>query len=226
VTAAQAAAMLAANAPHALIWLIFCKASMKVSMLLGTSTRDAQHHRTAASAVAIMPMPPMVVAKVWFITATPLVTPNVAKDISSWAYDYAASRVDVTDNRARGVACYDARYTFVEKLQTVSTKFRLQQQSCDFPANFMRHYYDIWSLLQRKDVQAFVGTQEYKAHKAKRFRQGDNPDVTENQAFILSDPNTRDEYEKAYNATPALYYGKKPSFDEVLKTIARWGSKL
>jgi hypothetical protein len=39
------------------------------------------------------------------------VTPNVAKDISSSAYDYAASRVEVTDNRAKGVACYDARYT-------------------------------------------------------------------------------------------------------------------
>jgi hypothetical protein len=48
-----------------------------------------------------------------------VVTPNEAKDISSWAYDYAAGKVDVIDNRAKGVACYDPRYTFVEKLQTI-----------------------------------------------------------------------------------------------------------
>ena len=74
------------------------------------------------------------------------VTPNTAKDISSWLYDHAAGRVEIIDNRAKGVACYDPGYTFVEKLQTVSTKFRLQQGSKGSPINFMRHYYDIYSL--------------------------------------------------------------------------------
>ena len=73
------------------------------------------------------------------------VTPNSAKDISSWAYDYAASKVDITDNRAKGVACYDPRYTFVEKLQTISTKYRREQAEQEFPINFMRHYYDVYS---------------------------------------------------------------------------------
>src|SRR5258708_23278352 len=86
------------------------------------------------------------------------VTPNIARDISSWAYDYAAGKVDIIDNRANGVACYDLRSTFVEKLQTVSTKFRRQQESGDSPVEFMRHYYDVYSLLQRPDVRAFIGT--------------------------------------------------------------------
>ena len=34
------------------------------------------------------------------------VTPNEPKDISSWAYDYAADKVEIIDNRAKGVACY------------------------------------------------------------------------------------------------------------------------
>jgi hypothetical protein len=152
--------------------------------------------------------------------------PNVAKDISSWAYDYAAARIDIIDNRAKGVACYDARYTFVEKLQTVSTKFRKQQETGNFPQNFMRHYYDIWNLLRQEDIQAFIGTEEYNAHKEKRFRQGDNSDLTQNEAFILSDPKLRTEYEKAYNATSALYYGKKPTFDEIIEMIRRWAPKL
>ena len=35
------------------------------------------------------------------------VTPNEPKDISSWAYDYAADKVEIIDNRAKAVACYD-----------------------------------------------------------------------------------------------------------------------
>lgn len=116
------------------------------------------------------------------------VTPNAKKDISSWLYDYAAGKVDVIDNRAKGVACYDPGYTFVEKLQTVSTKFRLQQVKKDSPIDFMRHYYDVDGLLQRPEVQAFIGTDAYKAHKTKRFRSGDNPNIAENQAFVLTDP--------------------------------------
>src|SRR5882672_2156308 len=41
------------------------------------------------------------------------VTPNAAKDISSWAYDYAATKVTIIDNRAKGVACYDPGHTLV-----------------------------------------------------------------------------------------------------------------
>ena len=155
-----------------------------------------------------------------------VVTPNEAKDISSWAYDYAATKVDIIDNRAKGVACYDPRYTLVEKLQTISTKFRQQQEKKGSAIDFMRHYYDAYSLLQRPEAQAFIGTDEYKAHKERRFRQGDNPDITKNDAFMLSDPDTRATYQKAYDATSALYYAAKPTFDEVLKTIGTWANKL
>ncbi|HUE10972.1 MAG TPA: nucleotidyl transferase AbiEii/AbiGii toxin family protein [Steroidobacteraceae bacterium] len=154
------------------------------------------------------------------------VTPNAPKDISSWAYDYAFGKVDVTDNRAKGVACYDPRYTFVEKLQTISTKYRRQQAEEEFPVNFMRHYYDVYCLLQRPDVQAFIGTTDYKAHKTKRFRRGDNQNIAENQAFILSDPKTRTAYAEAFAKTSALYYGEKPTFEEILAKISEFIYRL
>ena len=154
------------------------------------------------------------------------VAPNSPKDISSWAYDYAAGKVDIIDNRAKGVACYDPRYTFVEKLQTISTKFRRQQANGGSPIDFMRHYYDVHSLLQRPEVQAFIGTDEYKAHKAKRFPRADNQNIAQNEAFILSDPGTRKSYEDAFAKSSALYYGDKPSFEEVLELIAKWVDKL
>jgi Nucleotidyl transferase AbiEii toxin, Type IV TA system len=155
------------------------------------------------------------------------VSPNSPQDISSWLYDHAvAKKVDVIDNRAKAVACYDPRYTFVEKLQTISTKYRQQQSSQESPVTFMRQYYDLYNLLRRQDVQEFIGTDVYAAHKKKRFRTGDNPDITQNQAFILGDSKTRATYQKPYDESSALYFGEKPTFEEILKEIGKWADRL
>lgn len=154
------------------------------------------------------------------------VAPNEPRDISSWAYDFAASRVEILDNRALSVACYHPGHTLVEKLQAISTKFRQQQETGAFPPNFMRHYYDVYSLLQDPTVQAFIGTQGYLDHKDKRFPKADNPVIAENEAFVLSDPETRATLQKAYIASSALYFRGQPAFDEILAEIAKWAPKL
>lgn len=59
-------------------------------------------------------------------------------------------KVSVIDNRAGAVACYHPGYTLVEKLQTISTKYRKQQAENSLPANFIRHYYDVYCLLQEQ----------------------------------------------------------------------------
>jgi hypothetical protein len=155
-----------------------------------------------------------------------IVAPNTPKDISSWLYDTTAEIPDIIDNRAKAVPCYDPGHTFVEKLQTVSTKFRKQQADGGDPIEFMRHYYDIHELLKQPEVQAFIGTDAYKAHKQARFRQGDNQNIAENEAFLLSDPKTRELYATAYERSSALYYGGKPSFDEIVAVIKKWADKL
>ncbi|MGZ3634218.1 MAG: nucleotidyl transferase AbiEii/AbiGii toxin family protein, partial [Parachlamydiaceae bacterium] len=76
------------------------------------------------------------------------VMPNFPKTISSWAYDYAEKKIPIRDNRAKNVLCYHPGYTLVEKLQTISTKFRKQQTQGIFSENFMRHYYDVYCLLK------------------------------------------------------------------------------
>ncbi|MGC2165070.1 MAG: nucleotidyl transferase AbiEii/AbiGii toxin family protein [Gallionella sp.] len=107
--------------------------------------------------------------------------PNTPCTISSWAMDAALNaKVAIIDNRAMGVACYSPAYTFVEKLQTVSTKFRMQQESNTFPKNFMRHYYDLYCLLDSPEVMSFIGTPTYQARKIERFRSGDNLDIASN----------------------------------------------
>ena len=90
----------------------------------------------------------------------------------------------------------------------------------------MRHYYDVYCLLDRPDVQAFIGTEPYMAHKARRFRQGDNQDIAENEAFLLSHPETRKKYAGAFAESTALYYGKKPTFEQVIERIAEWIDRL
>lgn len=147
------------------------------------------------------------------------ITPNFPRTISSWAYDLAKEKVDILDNRAVDVACYHAGFTLVEKLQAISTKFRKQQEDGAMPKNFMRHYYDVYCLLQDKDVLDFIGTDAYHEHKAKRFPKADNQNIAENEAFILSDEATFELYDAAYQATSALYYKEQPSLSEIIMAI-------
>jgi hypothetical protein len=90
----------------------------------------------------------------------------------------------------------------------------------------MRHYYDVYELLGRSDIRAFIGTEAYRTHKAKRFPRADNQNIAENQAFVLSNPSTRKLYQKAYEDSSALYYGKKPTFDQILAEIGKWANRL
>jgi predicted nucleotidyltransferase component of viral defense system len=153
--------------------------------------------------------------------------PNEKRLISSWISEKAiAVKLDVHDNRAKDVKCYVPEYTFVEKLQTISTKFRQQQENGEMPVNFMRHYYDLFQLLKLGRVQAFIGTEQYFAHKQKRFRVKDELDLTKNDAFIISKSETKQLYLESFNKTKNLYYRGQPSFDEFLMEFSRWLSKL
>jgi hypothetical protein len=114
----------------------------------------------------------------------------------------------------------------VEKLQTISTKYRKQLETGQFPAYFLRHYYDVYCLLEQPAVQAFIGTEAYRAHKDRRFRKLDNPDIISNPAFSLPDPETFALYERAYERTAALYYHGRPSLKEILARFASYAERL
>jgi len=139
-------------------------------------------------------------------------TPNEQLTISSWAYDYALTAdISFTDNRAKSVKCYHPGYTFVEKLQTVSTKFRQQRANNAFPMNFMRHYYDIYCLLENDLVWEFIRSPKYAKRKDERFPRADNQVIAENEAFLLSNEEVRALYNDAYRRSQALYYQDQPS---------------
>ena len=142
------------------------------------------------------------------------VTPNRKITISSWAFDRASEnpKIKIADNRAVGVACYHPGYTFVEKLQTIATKFRQEQQGAEPKANVMRQYYDVSRLLGLEEVHQFIGTPEYKVHKQTRFPTSDlEIPIQENEAFLLSDPKLRERY-RSKHPINTIFRLKPPRF--------------
>lgn len=160
------------------------------------------------------------------------VDPNNPVDITSWAYEYAVkiAEVNVIDNRAKKVDCYHPGYTFVEKLQAITKKYRQHKENGSPPIqDFVRHYYDVYCLLQSKTVQDFIRTDKYTAHKVERFKGADKNYIviSENEAFLLSKgENIYDAYEKAYQNTSQLYYGNQPPFETIMATIKCWVDRL
>lgn len=154
------------------------------------------------------------------------VSPHKNLTISSWAYDEGATKINVKDNRAVDIPCYLPGYTFVEKLQTISTKFRKQQKEGGFPLNFIRHYYDIYNLLNCSEVLDFIGTEEYLIHKKERFRAEDIQNLTENEAFQMKKAEIFNEYQQQYQKSQTLYYGDKPEFSEIMDKIREMSGKL
>lgn len=149
--------------------------------------------------------------------------PNRPVTISSWALDVARDRgVDAFDNRAVGVPCYAPTHTFVEKLQTISTKFRRLGEAQRFPGNFLRHYYDVYCLLGLEEVQAFMREPAYQERKAQRFRSGDEQVIARNSAFVLADSTQRGRFALEYRKTEALYYQGQPDFNSLVARIHQY----
>ena len=152
------------------------------------------------------------------------VTPNNTLTISSWAYEKAVQqKVAIIDNRGVAIPCYHPGYTFVEKLQTIATKFRLEQETEQERPNLLRQYYDIYSLVKNPIVKEFIGTADYFKHKADRFPDIDNNiPIRENEAFLLSNPELRKRFEIRFQKTAALYYDGQPDFEEMIEEIGKW----
>ncbi len=156
------------------------------------------------------------------------VTPNNPLTISSWAYEKAVQQgVDIIDNRAVDIVCYHIGYTFVEKLQTIATKFRQEQEDKVERQNLMRQYYDVYSLLQDDKVKTFIGTDEYQKHKEVRFPPKDYViPIAENEAFLLKNPELKERFIERYKKTAKLYYKGQPDFNELIAEIGKWIEKL
>ncbi len=155
-------------------------------------------------------------------------TPYDCRNISSWAYDKAiASGIIIINNQANSVKCYLAEYTFIEKLQTISTKYRVnKQRNIESPVNFIRHYYDVYQLLLTEQVKNFLNTAAYHAYKQEKFGTLDEPDLTKNPAFQLSEPSEMDKFSSLYQKKADIYFGAIPSFETIIEHIKNYAHIL
>lgn len=157
------------------------------------------------------------------------VTPNSEHTVTSWAFDRAFSTLgnQLIDNRAYDIACYHPGYTFVEKLQTIATKYRQEQEMGEEKPNLMRQYYDVYCLLGLPEVLVFIGSEAYELHKKERFKGADAKiPIQENDAFLIKSMEQREKFRQRYIATKALYYKEQPDFDELMKRIGQYIDKL
>lgn len=149
-------------------------------------------------------------------------TPNIPLTISSWVLDKAMTIApkDFIDNRARDVKCYIPEYTFVEKLQAVTTKFRIYKTTGKFEKNFIRHFYDIYCLLDLHEIQKFIGTPDYVKRKTHRFPKIDDPEnLNSNPVFTKLKQEDFELFKNSYEQTSSLYYKGQISFEEILERI-------
>jgi hypothetical protein len=147
--------------------------------------------------------------------------PNEPKDFTSWAYERAAkTSLDVMDNRALGVKCFSPEYTFVDKLQTISRRYRLFKERNDAPRKFLRHYYDLYKLLELDRVTVFIGSTEYNAYKDKKLKTKDLEMFNSRKAFNIYYPEIYQLFEKEYLAVTVLFWVLPgPRFKDVIERI-------
>ena len=152
------------------------------------------------------------------------VTPNQPIDISSWIWEHLVSinaSSNYINNTAVGVQCYHPGYTLIEKLQTIIRKYRNKDNpGVSNDKNFMRQYYDVFCLLGDSDIQSFIGSSEYLAHKAVRIKGADSQILLkEHPALLLTEIEHRASFKSRYQSTSKLYYNGQPDFEEVLARI-------
>ena len=149
--------------------------------------------------------------------------PNEPRDFTSWALDRAReTKGAVLDNRALGVRCFNPEYTFVD-IQTICRRFRQHRDrndpKTDRPRNFLRHYYDLYMLLEVPRVKAFIGTDEYEAYKRQKLRTTDAAEFATRAAFRLQDAAAYALFENEFSAMDAMITPPRPGFAQIMERL-------
>ena len=156
--------------------------------------------------------------------------PNEPRDFTSWAMERALqAKVDAIDNRARAVKCFNPEYTFVDKLQTICKKFRRHRdrnEEHDRPRQFLRHYYDLYKLLELERVRQFIGTAEYQAYRREKLRGQDAKEFETRGAFTFPDEPIYRLFAKEFESMNSLLLSPGPTFHEVVDRLREYSAAL
>lgn len=153
--------------------------------------------------------------------------PNEQKIFTSWALERALkSGLAVIDNRAHRIKCFNPEYTFVDKLQTISRRFRQFKDRGDRPRTFLRHYYDLYKLLELGRVNSFIGTPDYDSYKERKLKKQDLAMFETLEPFIIGDSETYDLFEREFDTVKILLWAPGPDFATVIAAIRAHSSRF
>jgi hypothetical protein len=149
--------------------------------------------------------------------------PNEPRDFTSWALERALeAKVDVVNNRAASVKCFNPEYTFVDKLQTICKRFRQYRDrnvDRDQPRQFLRHYYDLYKLLELERVKKFIGTADYQTYKHEKLRGQDAKEFESRSALTFPDEKIYRLFENEYKSMNSLLLSPGPTFKDIVDRL-------
>jgi hypothetical protein len=170
---------------------------------------------------ALEALKPEVLLEVGFARTTPC----EPLPFTSWAVERALKTLEIEDNRVQNVKCFNPEYTFVDKLQTICKRFRQHRAAAgplrDRPREFLRHYYDLFRLLEVGRVAAFIGKPEYDEYKAEKLRGKDLEEFKTRDAFNLPDRTMFELFEREYASINTLLLSPGPSFAGLIGRFRR-----
>lgn len=157
--------------------------------------------------------------------------PNECRDFMSWALDKALSAgLDVINNSAKRVKCFNPEYTFVDKLQTICRFYRQHRDEKEgekpLPRGFLRHYYDFYMLLGVERVVGFIGSKEYEEYKAMKLRGGDAKEFASRDAFTLPDHKAYALFKDEFKSMGRLLLSPGPTFEDVVARLREFSPRL
>ncbi len=83
----------------------------------------------------------------------------------------------------------------------------------------MRHYYDLYKLLELERVKKFIGTTDYQTYKQEKLRGENAKEFASRSAFTITNDKTYRLFEKEFESISSLLLSPGPTFKEVLDRI-------
>lgn len=157
--------------------------------------------------------------------------PNEPRDFTSWALERALeAKVAIFDNRAPTVKCFNPEYTFVDKLQTICRRFRQWRDRKDpvrdRPREFLRHYYDLYKLLEVERVRKFIGTPEYDVYKKEKLRGMDAEEFRSRDAFMITEEKAYRLFKEEFKSMNTLLLSPGPTFGDLVERFREQAPKF
>ena len=148
--------------------------------------------------------------------------PNEPRDFTSWALDKALSvGLDVVDNSAKRVKCFNPEYTFVDKLQTICRFYRQHRDGKEGeqpPPRIFRAYQFLSSGRRGRAVYQQIIDLRRKLKGPEEFASRD--------AFTLPDPATCALFEAEFKTMGRLLLAPGPTFEELAARLREFAPKL